>query len=160
MIFSSPPWLGLLTDIISIAGIPITLYQIIKTRSEAKKERLKREKEELRKNDLIEIILEDETNRKIILPTKIRRSFLTRQEVMGRIGAIPKIPTESKSTKQGRFNIEYTNTRDFIDKIDELYALDGKQLVVKCKGDEIQQFDIQRICQLEFIISGFNNENP
>lgn len=147
---------GYIANIAAVIGIPMTFYQVYKNRQEANIERRKREKEELRKNDLIEVILEDKAHRKIKLPTKIRRSFLTRQEVMGRIGAIPRTPTESKSTKQGRFQIEYTNTRDFIDNIDQLYTSDGKQLVIKCQENEIQQFDTGRMRQLEFIISGFD----
>ena len=149
-------YFGYIANIAAVIGIPMTFYQVYKNRKEANIERQKREKEELRKNDLIEVILEDNMHRKIKLPTKIRRSFLTRQEIMGRIGAIPRIPTESKSTKQGRFQIEYTNTREFIDNIDQLYTSDGKQLVIKCQENEIQQFDTERMCQLEFIISGFD----
>ncbi len=149
-------YFGYIANIAAVIGIPMTFYQVYKNRKEANIERQKREKEELRKNDLIEVILEDNMHRKIKLPKKIRRSFLTRQEIMGRIGAIPRIPTESKSTKQGRFQIEYTNTREFIDNIDQLYTSDGKQLVIKCQENEIQQFDTERMCQLEFIISGFD----
>ena len=152
---------GYIANIIAVVGIPYSLYQIMAARKEYKINEEKQKTEEKRRNDLIDICMEEsQGSRKITLPGKIRRTQLTRQEIMGRLGAIPKKPSKEKTTQHDRFQIEYTNTRDFLDQIDHCYVSDEKQLCIKCKSEEIDQFDKNKMQQLEFTIIGFEHENP
>ena len=152
---------GYIANIIAVVGIPYSVYQIIGARKEYKENLEKQKVEEKRKNDLIEICMREiGGHKKIILPGKIRRTQLTRQEIMGRIGAIPKKSPKGKATKQDRFKIEYTNTRDFLDQVDNCYVSRETELCVNCKTEEINQFDNNKMKQLEFTLAGFNNENP
>ncbi len=155
--------IAFLANIIAVIGIPITAYQIIKGRSELKKSQEKKNKEERRKNEDMQIILKEKnTNRKIYLPNKIRRGELTRAEVLGRLGMMPMIPVSSSQSDtpkkdQRRFLIKKNATEEFIRAIDALYvSSEGKELIVNCDTEEMEQFDIEEIKKLGFDVRGFD----
>ena len=156
---ASPQWLGLLTDIIALLGIPWAGYQIYKGRREANIERQAKAKESCRQNEDILIILKQEgSQRKICLPNKVRRGELTRAEVFGRIGMIPTVSSKGASNEsQSRFSVKKSSTESFIRKIDELHVSSDKtELILDCSAREMEQFDITEIQKLGFTVTGFD----
>ncbi len=150
-------YLGFAADSIAIAGIPIAIYQIYKGRMEVKENHEQREVEEARRNEPISItLLEREKPRKITLPNTIRRGVLTRGEVMGRLGMIPRVPELSdKSEKHERFKIKFTTTAEFNERIDQLFVSTGSELIVNCESSEIDQFNSAEMQKLGFVLRGF-----
>ncbi|WP_428243446.1 hypothetical protein [Gynuella sp.] len=95
--------------------------------------------------DQITITLKNESNKATYsLPAKIRRRDFSRGEVLGRIGMIPL--TEAAKGKGPKFEIKYTNSEDFIDKIHEVYDKNGdKEIIIKCDPEEFEQFNYAQV---------------
>ena len=97
-------------------------------------------KEDLRKNQKVTLLLivNDDKGRQYELPYPLRRDEFTRAEVLGRIGMI-KMKISGK-----RFEIAYTNTAEFIEKISEIRHGSGEQrLCVLCTKSEYEQFSFE-----------------
>ena len=125
--------IGTVADFIAIITVFVSFFTWKNTQK--LKNDLKKENE--RMNDPIKVILnngEDE----VILPVEVSRKDVTRNEIMGRLGMIPK-----KGKDQSRFKIGYTSTKSFIDQIISIYDGNSNQsLIIPCKEGEIEQFDL------------------
>ncbi|WP_017327461.1 hypothetical protein [Synechococcus sp. PCC 7336] len=74
---------------------------------------------------------------KFELPLELRRSELTRAEVLGRIGMIPLKGEEKK------FSIRFFNTPIFLQQIHEIQEGDrDSTLMIPCNQEEFEQFDL------------------
>ena len=130
-------WLSIAADVIGVAGAVFALIGWLTT-MQLKKQLAE---EENRKNKKIKIMLKY-GKKTFTLPATIRRAELTRAEVLGRLGMIPRRQTKPKTEKQERFGIEYLNNEKFFEQMDEL--LKGKQnatLHIDCTKEEFNQFD-------------------
>jgi len=94
-----------------------------------------REKE--RKNTPINVILKS-GDKNYILPSPIRRYEFNRAEVLGRLGMIPMQPSNKKEKK--RFNLEHTNSDEFMRHIDDIQQHSTKSLTIPCSTEEFSQF--------------------
>jgi hypothetical protein len=75
---------------------------------------------------------------KIELPVPLLRTELTRQEVLGRIGMIP------RKTK-APYSIRYLNTVDFWEQLTQVMEGTGDGIIsISLKEEELEQFDLQR----------------
>lgn len=60
--------------------------------------------------------------KKLELPVEMRRSEFSRAEILGRIGMIP-------TTEKGkRFSLKYTNTREFLQQINQILSTGQKRV--------------------------------
>jgi len=74
--------------------------------------------------------------KQIKLPIALRRSELTRAEVLGRIGMIP------MREKGKRFSIAYLNTSEFLKQINSIIENSTDEiLTIPCDEREFHQFD-------------------
>ncbi len=74
---------------------------------------------------------------KLDLPAALRRRETSRQEILGRIGMIP------MKVSGKRFEIQYTNTKNFLIRLNEI--LDGQDddmIIIPCTDKELEQFDL------------------
>lgn len=74
--------------------------------------------------------------RSIDLPAPIQRGEFSRAEIQGRLGTLPK-------HQPGRYQIAYTNTKEYIDNI--YRVANGWQirlLEINCSNEELDQFDV------------------
>lgn len=71
------------------------------------------------------------------LPFGIRRGDFTRSEILGRVGMLP------MKQKGCRFYLEYLNTSNFLEQINQVLANDDNSiLIIPCNENEYAQFDI------------------
>lgn len=76
------------------------------------------------------------------LPVDIRRTELTRSELLGRLGMVP-VKKDEKGNEQKRFSISYLNSKEFFERLSQLVLGTGSDaLVIPCKKEEYEQFDI------------------
>jgi hypothetical protein len=123
---------GFIADIIGILGALFALLAWIQT----KRLRKYLEKERLRQNEKVKLVLKH-NDRTIDLPVELRREEVTRAEVLGRLGMIP------VKDKGKRFSIDYLNTREFWNQINQVVKGEGNSvLTIECDKDEFEQFDI------------------
>jgi hypothetical protein len=132
--------LSIVADIVSIVGIAITLVQIIKTRADTQRIRKELEYDRSRKTRTITIILEqtptseDEPPRRNILPFTLRRSDLTRGEVLGRLSM-------AQVNQAARFNLKYLQDKAFLERINVIAdGEDDETLVIPVNKDEYDRF--------------------
>lgn len=129
--------LSLASDIVGIGGAIFSLFAWLKARQIQKEF----EQERMRQDSKIEIYLQPAGDSPSIkLPVPLRRSQLTRAEVMGRIGMIP-----LNDGTQKRFSLRYTNSPLFIKQIEEIRAGKNQGLYISCSPQEMQQFDFGRM---------------
>lgn len=127
-----------LADVVSIIGLLIAGYQIIKTREDTQRIREDLEHERSRNASAIEVILETvsapgKTQQKK-LPLALRRAEFTRSELMGRLGMMTK-------NQQVGFNIASTKQPAFLQNIEHIQSGSGDaQLIISCSPDEFNQF--------------------
>lgn len=77
--------------------------------------------------------------KKIELPVELRRAELTRAEVLGRLGMIP------KTIKGSRFDLAYLNTPEFFKQVHQIMDGSGDAvLTIPCTQEEFEQFDLTR----------------
>ena len=95
-------------------------------------------KEKERMNSRIKVILvESISNRKIVLPVPPRRLELTRAELLGRIGMIP------RKNKSEFFVLSYLNSTSFFQELNRIQASNKEEdLIIPCSSKEIEQFDV------------------
>lgn len=131
-------WVGFAASVLAFITVLFNIYIDIRNNRA-------RKKEELRRKEPIQIKL---TSSKIIitLPGVIPREHMQRNEVMGRIGAVPKKQSVD-GQEQKRFFLLYPNKSEFLNRIDELYygAGEDRTLSVECSNEEIEQFDMEKI---------------
>lgn len=97
--------------------------------------------ENKRKQEQITITLSTGDD-KLVLPNKIRRSELSRAEVLGRIGMLPKNTDKLIDVKpQARFSIDFINKPKFLDRINDVVTSRQTHLTVECTAEELHQFD-------------------
>ena len=124
-------WIGLIGNIVGILGAIFAVgawwqAKAVKATLEAEKTRMNRK---------IKITLYH-GNDKIELPEQLRRSEFTRQEVLGRIGMVPRRSKDS-------FKIKYTNEAEFFEQLHTV--MDGNDdaiLTIPLTSEEYHQFDV------------------
>lgn len=127
-------WISLIADIVGILGAVFALFAWQQARQ--LREYLKQEQTRQNQMAQVELRYGDKTYPLPVL--QLRRSELTRAEILGRIGMIP------MKKKGQRFEIRYTNTAEFLKQINQI--LDGKGdgvLTIPCTEEEINQFDLR-----------------
>lgn len=113
-------------DFVSIVLLYFTLAELGRQREES--ERL---------NKFVEIVMKTENGRTYPLPGVLRRKEFSRDELMGRLGAVP-----MKSPKD-RFSLEYTNSDGFHKEIRRILdSANDEVFVVECGFGEDEQFNI------------------
>jgi hypothetical protein len=123
---------SLIADIAGVGGAIFSLFAWLK----AKKIQESLEKEKLRQNQKVKVILRHGGRQSVELPVPIRRAEFSRSEVMGRIGMIP--------TRDGkRFSLAYTNTPEFLERIDQILESSAADtLSISCTEQEFEQFRV------------------
>ncbi len=125
---------SLIADIIGILGAIFALFAWLQT-CQLKKIQ---EREQARQNKHIQIVLQSSGSEKIELPVDIRRAELTRSEILGRIGMVPR-----KSKYRAGFSIEYLNSVEFYKQLTQVATGQGKGLItVPLSEDEFNQFNL------------------
>jgi hypothetical protein len=125
-------WIDQIGNAASLIGALLALMAWIQSRSVRKRI----DAEKFKKSRKIVVVLQHGSE-KLELPVELRRSELTRAEILGRIGMIP------TKTKNGRFTLGYLNTKEFLEQVNKLNEGDSEGLLtIPCKLDEYQQFDI------------------
>ena len=126
-------WLGIAADVIGIAGAVFAFLAWLVSLNTARKAKL----EEKRQNKKILVQLRSGSSYFDLL-VPLRRSELTRAEVLGRVGMLP-LKDPSK-----RFSIRYLNSPEFLKRLNEIIGGDGSPtLEISCDLQELQQFDVQ-----------------
>lgn len=126
--------IGLIADGIGIAGAVFALFAWLQTRRIRTEQKLK----ELRDNREVTIILQGSGSERYVVPVKLRRREFTRAEILGRIGMIP--------TREGqpRFQLRYTNTSDFLNRVNTIVSSDGDaELIIPVRDDEWAKFEFE-----------------
>ncbi len=117
--------LGWIATIVSLIGIPWIRYSTWR--------------EQKRQNQRIQIKLISPTKEQD-LPGDLRRANLSRAEIQGYLGAIP------KKVKGGRYDIDYLISNEFFNSLREAQLATGESTIgIKCKQDEFDQFDIEAV---------------
>lgn len=127
-------WQSLIGTIIGIVGM---IFSLLAWRKSKKVEDFL-EKEKERANESIKFILSDGKDEYEILPS-LRRREVSRGEIQGRLGTIPR-----KDEKSPIYKIKYTSEREYYEQIDKIMngsnEQGNKKLVVKCTQPEFEQF--------------------
>jgi hypothetical protein len=125
-------WLSLASDIIGVLGGIFAFFAWVQT-LRLRKDQLK---ERERMNGKIRVILSyNESSYE--LPFHLRRSELTRAELLGRVGMIP-----VKDTK-ARFGISHFNSKEFFVRLNEIVLGEGNDiLMIPCRQEEFEQFTV------------------
>jgi len=91
-----------------------------------------------RKNEKIDVVLTFGT-RELTLPVGLRRAEFTRQEILGRIGMMPR-----KNKEEKHFTLTYLSTRAFLRNLNMIAESEGGQtLFIPCEDEkEFSQFDL------------------
>ena len=127
-------YLPIIADIVGVGGAVFALFAALQTRGL----RAAYRREQKRQQRKITIVLRNGADQIVQLPVTLRRSELTRAEVMGRLGMIP------MKEKGARFFIGHLNTLDFLQQLDQIIQSRGDAtLVIPCTQDEIDQFAIR-----------------
>lgn len=127
-------WLNSIGSIASITGTIFAAMAWIYSRNVAKK----LDNEKTIKSRKIAVVLQHGAE-KIELPVELRRSELTRAEILGRIGMLP---LKNKNT---HFNLGYLNTVEFLDQVNKINQAENEGLLtIPCTKTEIGQFEIKK----------------
>lgn len=123
-------WLSAIADVIGILGAIFALFAWLKSLQIQRE--LRREQQRLRQQIKVVLSYGPQT---LALPVHIRRSELTRAEVLGRIGMLP------MQTPGARFSLGATSTPEFLRRLDEIVDADGDTtLTIPCTKEEFEQF--------------------
>ena len=89
-------------------------------------------------NSEIKVILwNEDTQRQLILPIHLRRVDISRPELLGRIGMIP------RRNKSEFFALSYLNSSSFFLELNRIQASNKEEnLIIPCSIEEIEQFDL------------------
>lgn len=130
-----PTWLSSAADILGILSAVLAAIFAIRTYLE-----LRSEKRRLK--GLITIQLSDGA-RSYSLPVPVRRSELSRAEVLGRLGMVPVKVKKNQPKEQPRFSIKHLHSEEFLRRLDEIKDDHGDTvLLIPCTKDEYEQFEI------------------
>ena len=125
---------GFFADVLSVIGSVFAFFAW--TQAKINSKQMTKEKE--RMNSRIKIILtENVSKRQILLPVHLRRLELTRAELLGRIGMIP------RKNKSEFFVLSYLNSSSFFQELNRIQTSNQEEnLVIPCSSEEIEQFDV------------------
>ena len=125
---------GFIADVLSVLGAVFAFFAWLQAKINSKQ--MTKEKE--RMNRQIKVILRlAESQRQIVLPVHLRRHELTRAELLGRIGMIP------RKNKSEFFILSYLNSSSFFDELNRIQTSDKEEnLVIPCSLGELEQFDV------------------
>jgi hypothetical protein len=125
---------GFFADVLSVIGAFYAFFAWLQAKANSKQ--ITREQQ--RMNSRIKVILvENVSKRQIVLPVPPRRLELTRAELLGRIGMIP------RKNKSEFFVLSYLNSSSFFQELNRIQASDQEEdLVIPCNSQEIDQFDV------------------
>lgn len=130
-------WLSLASDVIGVLGGIFAFFAWLQTF----RLRKEYERERKRQNARIKVIM-SYGKEKYELPFDLRRSELTRSELLGRLGMIP-VKKNSKGQEQKRFSISHLNSEEFFKRLNDLITGSGDDvLIIPCERKEYEQFDI------------------
>jgi len=104
-------------------------------------------KDNKRKKQKIKIIIKIIGDKsQIELPIKISRGELSRGELLGWLGMLP-------MKKEGsRFELLYLSDPKFFDELERVLSSDKKEtMVIKCRKNELDQFDMDALKEKGFI---------
>jgi hypothetical protein len=124
-------WIGSIADIIGVggalfAGLAWWVSRGTRKMLEAEKQRM---------NEPVGIVLQVEGGRRIELPSPIRRSELSRAELLGRIGMLP------RKDPKAFFAIGYLSSDKFFKQLSEVQDASGaSEMVISCTEQEWGQF--------------------
>jgi hypothetical protein len=134
-------WLSFASNVIGVLGGVFAFFAWI----QASRLRKDAQRELLRQNAQVKIILEHGDNR-YELPVPIRRAELSRAELLGRLGMIPVRKKVTNDEEQKRFSIEHLNSAEFFVRLDEIILSSGNEtLVIPCTTDEFEQFALTQV---------------
>lgn len=125
---------GFFADVLSVIGAFLAAFAWLQAKANSRQ--IIREQE--RMNSRITVILkENVSQRQIVLPVHLRRLELTRAELLGRIGMIP------RKNKSEFFVLSYLNSSSFFQELNRIQSSDQEEaLVIPCNSQEIDQFDV------------------
>lgn len=130
-----------ISTLISLGGLVFAYRAYRKTQIiEAQNDTMRK-----RQDGRISIYLFDNmTKKKYRLPSDLRRSDLTRAELFGRIGAIPrKEPSDN-------YRIDHLLSRIFYDDLIKAQTNEGAyEIIIPCDDSEILQFDLEALNKLD-----------
>jgi hypothetical protein len=126
-------FIGTLSDMFGVAGAIFALLAWLKIKRTA--DDLERERQRLGQHVNVSLVLEHEGKTRT-LPVGLRRSELTRAELLGRLGMMP------MATPGQRFALSFLNTPEFLGRLEEAQTSTGKYtFVIPCKdAAEFEQF--------------------
>ena len=117
----------------SLASILAFVWAVLAWK-QSKKVAKKMEFEKNRLNKKIKVTLQHGGDKRE-LPIKLRRTDVTRAEVLGRLGMVP------MKENGKRFSLSYLNTSEFLDAIVKITENDGDDhLLIPCNEGEFYQF--------------------
>ena len=121
-------------DVLSVVGSVFAFFAWLQAKINSKQ--MTKEKERL--NQQIKVILWlAESQRQIVLPVHLRRHELTRAELLGRIGMIP------RKNKGNFFALSYCHSPSFFKELNRIQSSDKEEnLVIHCSIEEMEQFDV------------------
>ncbi|MEI6639382.1 MAG: hypothetical protein WCL46_06670 [Chlorobium sp.] len=125
---------GFIADVLSVLGAVFAGFAWW----QAKRNNNQMRKEKERMNRQVKVILRlAESQRQIILPVHLRRHELTRAELLGRIGMIP------RKNKGNFFALSYCHSPSFFQELNRIQASDQEEnLIIPCSLEEMEQFDV------------------
>jgi hypothetical protein len=125
--------LSFAANILGILGAVFSLFAWL----QALQIKRKIDQEERRQNRIVRVILRNGKQRKE-LPVPIRRAELTRSEVLGYIGMIPR----KGDDKFKRFSLGYISEPEFFRRLNEIATSNGDSVLeISCTPEELDQFD-------------------
>ncbi len=132
--FNNPANFGLFADALSIIGAIFAGFAWL----QAKRNNWQNQKEQKRLNAPIKILLQERGgSRRIELPGPLRRHELTRSELLGYIGMIP------RKDSSRFFTINYTSSAAFFETMDHIQMSDDTNpFIIYCTPQEMEQFDV------------------
>ncbi len=121
---------GFFADVLSVVGAFLSAFAWLQGKANGKQIRL---------NSEIKVILWNElTQRELVLPIHLRRIDVSRPELLGRIGMIP------RKNKSEFFVLSYLNSPSFFQELNRIQESDKEgNLVIPCSLDEMDQFDVE-----------------
>ena len=133
-LFNGTLHFGFFADVLSVIGAFYAFFAWLQAK--ANNRQITREQE--RMNSRIKVILtEIVSKRQIVLPVHLRRLELTRAELLGRIGMIP------RKNKSEFFVLSYLNSSSFFQELNRIQASSQEEnLLIPCSSSEIDQFDV------------------
>ncbi len=133
-LFNSVFHFGFIADVLSVIGTVFAGFGWWQAKINSKQ--MTKEKERMNRQIMV-ILRLAESHRQIILPVHLRRHELTRAELLGRIGMIP------RKNKGNFFALSYCHSPSFFKELNRIQTSDKEEdLVIHCSIEEMEQFDV------------------